>query len=198
MKKKVIRFKNPKTALKELEPYIRDGNHLQTGKPFQNFEDGRSRELLANWLLCAAINATHQGERLTFTSDADGDGNIVDTVTEEVFPVEHVMVPSQLSAADIEPAILKAITKKNNKGGTAYASGKTLVVFSNASGAWHPDSLAKQLPQPVHFEAVWVVSLKEVRDGCYNYYVARLDLSRGHAPVWQIAINGDFSDWKVT
>ena len=55
MKYPTTRFKNLTVALKELEPYIRSGEHLQTGKPFKQFGDLRSRELLGNWLLCAAF-----------------------------------------------------------------------------------------------------------------------------------------------
>jgi hypothetical protein len=81
-------------ALKEMEPYIRNGQHLQTGKPFKNFSDMRSREVLANWLICAVQNAEHGTERFTFTSDpVGGDGVFCDTETGETWPSEHVMVP---------------------------------------------------------------------------------------------------------
>ena len=49
-------FVAPSVALKTLGPYIEDATHLQTGKPFQNFGDMRSREAVANWLLCATAN----------------------------------------------------------------------------------------------------------------------------------------------
>ena len=64
-------------ALKELEPFIRHGEHLQTGKPFENFGDLRSRELLANWLLCVTFNAESGDERMTFTTDPDGGDGII-------------------------------------------------------------------------------------------------------------------------
>lgn len=48
MKYQITRFKNLKVCLKELEPFIRNGEHLQTGKPFKRFGGLRSRELLAN------------------------------------------------------------------------------------------------------------------------------------------------------
>jgi hypothetical protein len=35
MKYNVKQFKSLKIALKELEPYIRNGQHLETGKPFK-------------------------------------------------------------------------------------------------------------------------------------------------------------------
>jgi hypothetical protein len=42
-------------ALKEIEPFICNGEHLQSGKPLKKFGDMRSREILANWLVCVAI-----------------------------------------------------------------------------------------------------------------------------------------------
>ena len=76
MKHPVRRFKSLTVALKELEPFIRDGKHLETGKPFKRFGGLRSRELLANWLLCAVFNFDCAApERLTFTTDPlGGDG----------------------------------------------------------------------------------------------------------------------------
>jgi hypothetical protein len=91
---RIKRFKSMAIALKEMEPYIRNGQHLQTGKPFKNFSDMRSREVLANWLICAVQNAEHGTERFTFTSDpVGGDGVFCDTETGETWPSEHVMVP---------------------------------------------------------------------------------------------------------
>jgi hypothetical protein len=64
MNYKITRFKSLKLAVKELEPFIRNGEHLQTGKPFKPFHGLRSRELLANWLLCVAVNSMHPPTRL--------------------------------------------------------------------------------------------------------------------------------------
>ncbi|MGA8611692.1 MAG: hypothetical protein WB760_08220, partial [Xanthobacteraceae bacterium] len=64
MKHRVTRFKSLAVALKELEPYIRNGEHLQTGKPFKRFGAMRSREALANWLMCAAANHVSGGAGL--------------------------------------------------------------------------------------------------------------------------------------
>jgi hypothetical protein len=68
MKYSVTQFKSLAVALKELEPFVRNGKHLQTGKPFEKFGGKRSREILANWLVCAATNAATEG-KLTFCSD---------------------------------------------------------------------------------------------------------------------------------
>jgi hypothetical protein len=93
MKYPVVRFKTMEVALKELEPFIRDGGHLQSGKPFEKLGGMRSREALANWLLCAVVTATGQRD-LTFSSDpVGGDGILIDSKTDETFQTEHVMVP---------------------------------------------------------------------------------------------------------
>ena len=139
MKYAVKRFKSLALALKELEPSIRNGQHLQTGKPFEKFGRMRSREILANWLLCAAINAT-ENRKLTFSSDpVGGDGVICDGATGETWPTEHVMVPRLRpgETGDAATLVLKAIEQKRNKGGAAYAAGKTLIVFLEAdAGVW--------------------------------------------------------------
>lgn len=202
MKHKVTKFKNLHVALKELEPFIRNGKHLHTGRPFKKFDGMLSRECLANWLLCAAINFLYP-ERLTFTSAptaVGGDGVIVDTVTEETWVTEHVSVlpPRDDKMENIETLILNAISDKQNKGGAAYASGKTLVVFLDAGlGEWFPNDIAKRLPAPLAFEAVWVVGLHGVEEGEYVYNVTRLDLSCGSVPIWRIRINKDFDSWKI-
>jgi hypothetical protein len=130
MKYRVARFKSLAVALKELEPFIRNGKHLQTGKPFKKFGGMLSREVLANWLLCVAINSTDNRE-LTFSSDpVGGDGIICDSATGETWPTEHVMVPRLRpggETGDGEALTLKAIEHKRSKGGAAYAAGKTLI-----------------------------------------------------------------------
>lgn len=202
MKYPVTRFKSLQVALEELEPFIRNGAHLQSGKPFKRFGGLRSREILANWLLCVAVNHNHP-DRLTFSGTTDpigGDGVICDVLTEETWPTEHVMVPSRRGneATDVGDLILEKICLKCSKGGEAYARGKTLVVFLNAAGGqWLPNRVAKRLPEPMHFEAVWVVGLQQVVDGAYVYAVTRLDLRTGNTPIWIVRIAADFDSWAV-
>ena len=201
MKYDVTRFKSLKSCLKELEPFILNGKHLQTGKPFKRFGGLRSRELLANWLLCVVVNSKLQADQFTFSSDPIGsDGLIVDTATGEAWPTEHVLIPagSADKGESIESLILKAISKKQSKGGAAYASGKTLVVFLNANGGqWFPNVAARHLPRQLDFDAVWVVCLHSVELGEYTYGVTRLDLSRGNAPGWMVRIGKEFDHWTV-
>jgi hypothetical protein len=203
VKHKIRRFKNLKLALKELEPFIRDGKHLQTGKPLKRFGGLRPRELLVNWLLCVVGNFAHGADRLTFTTDPlGGDGIICDTVTERTWAMEHVLVPSARSGevADGEALILKAIESKQSKGGAAYASGKTLVVLLNVVGlTWTPNRVARRLPKTLHFAAVYVVglALQGVETGEYAYHLTRLDLSGGNAPIWRVRIVKEFEGWEV-
>jgi hypothetical protein len=202
VKYQITRFKSLEAALKELEPFIRNGEHLQTGKPFKRFGRLRSRELLANWLLCAVLNCeSRSADRMTFTSDPlGGDGIIYDSEKDASYPTEHVLVPTARpgTAVDVEAQILKAIEHKRKKGEAAYASGKTLVVFLNAGGGkWHPNKVARRLPHPLHFAVVWVVGLQHVEAGGYVYGVTQLDVSEGDAPAWAVRIGGDFSKWKI-
>jgi hypothetical protein len=210
MKIRTKQFRSLSVALKELEPFIRNGEHLQTGKPFENFGDLRSRELLANWLLCVTFNAESGDERMTFTSDpGGGDGIIYDTKTEQPYPTEHVMVPrvkcesgegEKRDAIDYEALILAAIDQKRSKGGKAYAKGKSLVVFLNAGGdgPWSPNNVARKLPSPLYFAIVWVVGLHQAQAGGeYVYGVTQLDVSEGNAMIWHVRIGKDFDSWRV-
>jgi hypothetical protein len=63
---------------------------------------------------------------------------------------------------------------------------------------WSPNEVARSLPDPLHFETVWVVGLQGVDEGEYVYAVANLDVSQGNAPTYHVRINKDFTDWKVT
>jgi hypothetical protein len=158
-------------ALKELSRFIVDGKHLQSGYPFEKFGDMRSREAVANWLLCAVVNAIGQRE-LSFTSDpVGGDGILIDAKTGESFQTEHVMVPRHKGGAeaDVHQLILDAIEQKRSKGGAAYAAGKLLVVFLDvAAGPWFPSRVARVLPDPLYFDEVWVAGLQPVSNGEYS------------------------------
>ena len=200
MKYPTKRFKNLQVGLKELEPFIRDGEHLQTGRPLKALGGMLSREVLANWLICVAYNFASQADQLTFASDpVGGDGIVCDSLTEETFRTEHVMVPRARTgeAGDAEALILKAIGHKQSKG-AAYASGKTLVVFLNRSGGkWYPNKVARQLPEPLYFAAVWVVGTHGMEEGRHVYSVTSLELSEGNAPTWLVRIGENFDAWEV-
>ena len=203
MKHSVTKFKSLEIALKALEPFIKDGAHLQSGKPFAQFGNMRSREMLANWLISATLNFEYKTTQYSFTSDPNGgDGTIVDLETNQAWVTEHVMVAHPQNeferSKDIRSRILDAIDLKRNKGGEAYASNKFLLVFlDGGQGLWIPNQVASQLPSPLYFEDVWVVSLERVVDGKYSYRVVQLVLNLGNAPIWSIDISQDFGAWSV-
>src|SRR4030081_1027134 len=98
-------FKSLKIALKELEPFIRNGKHLETGRPFKAMHGLRSREGLANWLICAVFNA--------IAEEIGGDGVLVDTTAKETWPTEHVMVrKDDNDKRAIETRVVEAIRQK--------------------------------------------------------------------------------------
>jgi hypothetical protein len=124
-------------------------------------------------------------------------------VTKQGVWTEHIIVRGSTphDKQDAQTRILKAVAQKIEKGGTAYASGKTLVVFlfNGTDGSqWWPDKIAAALPQPLYFDAVWVVGFQCFAGGDWVYGVTRLDLSRGHAPVWWVRIADDFNSWVVS
>lgn len=201
MKHSVTGIRSLKAVLKDLEPAIRDGRYLQTGRQFPSVKL-LSREVLANWLICVSVNSVTEPDRFTFTSspeNAGGDGVILDKATQETWVTEHVMVPDVQKADGLDTAgrILAAVEKKRSRG-ASYATGKTLVVFVNREGGeWYPTKVAKGLPRPLLFNSVWVVSLEGVVAEEYRYNVSRLDVRMGQAPAWRVRIAKDFDAWSV-
>jgi hypothetical protein len=206
MRHSVKRFKSLAVGLKELEPFIRSGEHLESGRPFKQLAGMRSREAVANWLLCAVANFEHGSERMSFTSDpTGGDGVIHDSVTQETWQTEHVMVRQKVFgeqkaiANSAESLILEQVMSKHGKGGAEYAKGKHLIVFLYSGlGEWFPNKVARSLPHPLLFEDVWVVGLHGPVVDEYVYSVSRLDLSDGDAPTWLVKIGRDFNSWAVS
>jgi hypothetical protein len=74
---------------------------------------------------------------------------------------------------DSEALILNAIEQKRQKGGGAFAAGKTLIVS-------------------------WVVGLQGIDAGEYVYGVTNLDLTYGNAPTVLVRISRSFDAWQVT
>jgi len=155
----------------------------------------------ANWLLCAAINAAEGRDDFEFTTDpTGGDGIIQDRASDSTWPTEHVYVPPVAGGqvADVEALVLAAIDAKNGKGGAAYAENKTLVVFIDAAGPWHPNRVLKQLTSSLHFDVVWLISLHAVDEGgAYDYDVVGLYWDQGNAPIWRVRIAPGFDAWSV-
>jgi hypothetical protein len=190
-----------KICLEEMKKFILNGQHLFTGKPFKNFDDMRSREVLANWLICAAQNSVTGSERFTFSSDPiGGDGIIYDLGEGKPYPTEHVLAPRgpKDNGLSVEDLIIRAIQQKQTKGGAAYASGKTLVVFlEGGDSEWFANRAARLLPQPLLFEAVWVVGLYRSSEADYVYFVTSLDIDDGDAPTQLVHIDLNSISWWV-
>jgi hypothetical protein len=203
MKHSVTKFKCLAIALKELEPIIKNGAMLKTGRPVNAFGNMLPREILANWLICAVLNHEYTSERYQFTTDpTGGDGVIVDTEKNDTWLTEHVMVPppytSQEKIDGIATRILNAVMHKQKKG-EQYASGKQLVVFlEDGRGVWLPNETKKQLPRPLLFEDVWVVGLQHCENDEYCYAVTELDATYRNAPAWTVAISHELNKWIVT
>jgi hypothetical protein len=201
MKYSITRFRSLSLALKELEPFINNGAQLQSGRPLAQLGRMLPREFLANWLLCGVLNFDCLSERYCFTSDpTGGDGVIVDSETGTTWLTEHVMVPEPRNSAqsdnNIIDRVLAAISQKQAKGGSAYASGKQLVVFlDDGRGVWHPNALARQLPKPLDFEDVWVIGLQSFAGDHYCYGVTQLASANENCPVWIVEIDKTLSSW---
>ncbi len=197
MKYLITTFKSLNVCLKELKPFILDGQHLETGKPFKRFGGLRSREILANWLLCVVASFEQKDEAFKICTDPQGgDGIIYNATKKQAWPTEHILLSRRNNEPEhLQSLILKQIEKKQNKGGAAYASGKTLIVFLNKQGdEWDPNKVAKSLPH-VDFESIWVAGLQNVINGEYNYNVTRLDANG--CQIWRININKDFDNLEV-
>lgn len=198
MKAQVRRFVSQQEALREISPYIKDPRYLRTGREFGNFSL-RPREVLGNWLVCAAVNHERNDEQVTFTTDpTGGDGLLIDTGAGKTFYTEHVFVRKQPDDCDddVEALIANAVAHKS-KHGRAYGSGKVLVIFSEATGRWFPNRVAREITGVHPFSQIWVLHLKGVVHDKYTYLVSLLDISGGDAPVWRIRISPDFSSWNV-
>ena len=137
------------------------------------------------------------------TDPVGGDGLIIDTTTNEAeVKTEHVMVRSGdgRSEIDVKTLILGRVEKKRAKG-EAYASGKTLIVSLDedvGNRVWFPNKVARQLPYPLYFNAVWVIGSEPMEAGEYLYNVVHLDVRDGDALVARVRIAKDFASWRVT
>jgi len=186
-------------VLKDLEPHVKAPDFLRKGRSFGNF-GLLPRELLANLLICFAGNFEDPENRLTVCTDPlGGDGLIFNQNHGGYMSTEHVFVPAPKDgdSESVENKILAAVAHKCKKG-PRYASGKDLVVFSEAKGVWHPNHTARKLIGCHGFENVWVVHLETSESEEYSYCVVWLEVSRGNAaPVWRIRIANDFNAFTV-
>ena len=209
MRYSVRKLRNLRLALKEAEPAFRNvlvnrSPILESGRPYRNFGRMLPRELAANWLIAAALDHSANSNRFHIMSDpADGDGLIFDTVTEQALWTEHVIVINR-TRGDVgchgpQVNILERVSEKNNRG-RVYGQTRHLIVFLYRSGnpeQWWPNRLARSLPQPLHFEMVWLVCFQRFDGADRIYGVTCLDVSQGHAPIWLVRIDSTFDRWAI-
>jgi hypothetical protein len=204
MRYKVRKLRNLRLGLKEAEPAFRNvlvnGRPiLESGRPYRNFGRMLPRELAANWLIAAVLDHCTRSDRFHIMSDpADGDGLIFDTITKEALWTEHVMVIDRApdhGPDDPQAKILKCVSEKNDRG-SAYGRARNLIIFlyrSGNPGPWWPNRLARLLPQPLHFDTVWLVGFQHFERADRIYAVTCLDVSQGgHAPIWLVRIDSNF------
>jgi hypothetical protein len=71
------------------------------------------------------------------------------------------------------------------------------VFLEAGAGIWFPNKVARQLPDPLLFAAVWVVGLHGLEAGEYVYNVTHLDITDGNAPALLVQVAKDFDTWTV-
>jgi len=189
-------------ALGEMRRYwYRD--HLRTGPEFDQLNGLRSREILGNWLIAAALNHDAGWERWSFTSERTGehsvDGYLYDSKVNGGYPTEHT-IALELSDKPItttEDRIVRAIIKKQKHGGAQYATGKILVVMvEGGEQMWHPNAVARRLP--LHdFDDIWVVAFQKLVDDHRVYAATNLRFAGQNVPTWLVCISPDFTAWSV-
>src|SRR6185437_10173802 len=203
VKHRITRFKSMSAALRQLEPFLRiDGARLlRTGRPARNFGRMLPREMLGNWLVCAAVNFDRPGEPLYFTSDPNGgDGLLYDEKNKTIQPTEHVYVrPARAGDTRSGDEFIRDAVADKARLGPPYARGKILVVLLEATLPWQPTNAARMLPAHA-FEGVFVTGLEGYAEGEYTFAVAWLTRQEGHtqAPVFRVRIDKGFDRWDVT
>lgn len=197
MRHSVKRLKSLHIALKELEPFIKDGDHIKSGAPLKSMGGMRSREAIANWVMCAAASRV-TGASFSFTSDPTGGDGLIECGGHAV-PTEHVYVPRHASGDEsIEDRIVSSIIKKMEKGGEAYAKGKVLIVFlDDGRGEWFPRRVLRRIPKPMLFEAIWLVYLRDCSEGAYTYHAVHFGQDAGVCSVATVSIAPEFGNWSV-
>jgi hypothetical protein len=189
-------------ALGEMQRYwYRD--HLRSGPEFDQLNGLRSREILGNWLIAAALNHDAGWERWSFTSERAGehgvDGYLYDSTVNGGYPTEHTIALefSDIPTTATEDRIIRAITKKQEYGGAQYAKGKILVVMiEGGEQMWHPNAAARRLP-PHDFDTVWVVAFQKIVDDHRIYAATNLTFLGKNVPTWLVCISPEFTAWSV-
>lgn len=199
--RKKFQIADLKIALKDMEPYIKNGWYLIKGKRFENF-DMLPREAWANWLLCATLSRIY-GDEYTFQEEDNGDGVIFRRSDKKWFSTEHVAAmdfPQGTKLSLNEDRALWAINHKIKKDeeytnqGKEYAKGKTLVVFMDGAQRWFPNKVGRQISKN-NFTRIFCIALISGDASGYKYSISEFNPT--HSPTYEIHVNSDFTDWKV-
>ena len=107
------------------------------------------------------------------------------------------MPPGHAAAAgNTEQLILAKIQQKHVKGGEAYASGKTLVVFLNSGEATGIRTRLQSSCRTQSFSMGYGWSAYMASSPAnITYFATRIDLAG--TPKWRVRIAPDFDDWTV-
>jgi len=195
---KVTAVKNLKSALGDIEPWVKNPKLLHSGRA-GNFKL-LQREIWANWLLCAVGNSAGDTDSWTFSNDpfGGGDGIIIDKDSDYQMVTEHIFVSIHQNKGDksIEDLIVEAVEKKQNKGGKSYSEGKHLIIFCDRIRNWPPNKVGKRI-QGIHdFITVWAIWLEKVEnENDYFYLIACFNET--HTPVSQVRIDFKEKKWLV-
>ncbi len=184
--------------LPELKPLVTDPRHLWNGRHFPKFHM-LPRELLGNWLLGTILEFEEGRTGWTIAEDHVGDGYLLHRPDRRGRWMEHVLVHQRNQASrTVEECVVAALAHKANpRHGPQYASGKTLVIFSEAKGAWHPSRVRWLIFGRHAFNDVWVMHPEHAGPARRAYCVALLTQLWGEAPAWRVVIEPGFDDWQV-
>jgi hypothetical protein len=198
MNKEIKQIKDFKIALKDMEPYVKDGNYLLKGREFANFSL-RPREAWANWLICAVLRKL-QGDDITFAEDTAGDGFLVDGKKGMAIPTEHVsaLENSKNKQPKGEDRIIEAIYKKIKRG-PKYAEGKILVVFFDGAGEFFRNKIRESIKGKHNFVSIFCVGLLTIDTNGYSYIITEFKEEYGDKSIsFKVQLNPDFTDWEIS
>lgn len=189
-------IKDFQILLKDLEPFVKDPSFLYNGRPIENF-NLLPREVWGNWLFCAVLRALH-GPAITF-ADVD-DGLIIDKLTWQTVPIEHVSaleIPGAKPLPKGEARIIQAIEHKVKRG-PEYAVGKFLLVFCDGAGKWYRDKVRMAINGKHNFKAIYTVNLTSSGPDGYSYTLTQFHPKTPHtSESFKVKVNSTFTDWEV-
>ncbi|MBP6879463.1 MAG: hypothetical protein KBF62_01855 [Candidatus Pacebacteria bacterium] len=196
--KEIKQIKDFRIVLKDMEPYVKDGNYLIKGREFTNFSL-RPREAWANWLICVVLRKL-QGDDITFAEDTVGDGFLIDEKNSIYIPTEHVSAlenPHNRQPKG-EDRIIEAINKKIKRG-PKYAKGKILVVFFDGAEEFFRNKIRESIKGKHQFISIFCVGLLTIDKNGYAYIVTEFKEEYGDKSLsFKVQINSDFTNWEIS